>query len=121
MIEWFAVAQIVVALLAALVCVAACVLKKAPNDLTMGLTLLSAVGLLCQVVIALVAPAVGNPPAGDLLEFWLYLIVAFALPIGAGVWALVDRTRWANGVLAIVGVSLAVMVYRMAVIWGIWA
>lgn len=48
----------------------------------------------------------------------MYLIVALALPIGAGFWALIDRTRFANLVLAVVGLSVAVMTYRMLVIWG---
>ena len=48
----------------------------------------------------------------------MYLIVALALPIGAGFWALVDRTRFANLVLAVVGLAVAVMTYRMLVIWG---
>jgi len=46
------------------------------------------------------------------------LIVAAVLPFGAGFWALVDRRRSANLVLLVVHVSVAVMVYRMLVIWG---
>ena len=43
---------------------------------------------------------------------------AVALPLGAVFVALVGRTRSANLVLAVVHVAVAVMVYRMLVIWG---
>jgi hypothetical protein len=48
----------------------------------------------------------------------MYLIVALLLPLGAGFWALLDRTRWANLVLSVVHFAVAVMTYRMLVIWG---
>ena len=48
----------------------------------------------------------------------MYLITATLLPFGAGFWALVDRKRPANLVLLVVNVAVAVMLYRMLVIWG---
>lgn len=118
MITWFTITIITVALAQAIVCGVEGLRKRAPNDYTMGATLLVALLLLVQIIISIVAPFAGNPAVGDPLEFWMYLIVAFALPLGAGFWALVDRTRWATIVLAIVGLSVAVMTYRMMVIWG---
>lgn len=113
----FAFIIVGVAALAALVCFVIFARKSGPNDYSLGLTLLGALLLLVQMVWAIVAPFTGNPPIGDPLEFWLYLIVALALPIGASVWALVDRTRWANLVLAVVNVAIAVMTLRMLSIW----
>mgnify|MGYP003548485645 CR=1 FL=1 len=118
MILWFGIAIIAIALLSACVCLFVGARKLAPNDYTMGATLLVALLLVAQVIVSIVAPFAGNAAPGDPLEFWMYLIVAFALPLGAGFWALVDRTRWANLVLAVVHVAVAVMVYRMLVIWG---
>lgn len=118
MILWFGIVVIAVALLAAIVCAVAAARKIAPNDYTLGATLLVALLLLVQLIISIVAPLTGNQAVGDPLEFWMYLIVVFALPLGAGFWALMDRTRWANLVLAVVHLSIAVMVYRMMVIWG---
>lgn len=118
MILWFAVAIIAIALLAAGLCSVEALRKRAPNDYTMGATLLVALLLVAQVVVSIAAPASGNSPVGDPLEFWMYLIVALLLPLCAGFWALVDRTRWANLVLAVVHLSVAVMTYRMLVIWG---
>lgn len=118
MILWFAIAQIALALAAAGVALAVFARGSAPNDYSLGATLLVGVLLLAQIVVAIVAPFAGNAPVGDPLEFWMYLIVAAVLPFGAGFWALVDRRRSANLVLLVVHVSVAVMVYRMLVIWG---
>lgn len=118
MIPWFGIVQIAVALLAAVVCLWQFALKRGPNDYTLGATLLVGVLLLAQVVVAIVAPLAGNPPEGDPLEFWMYLVTATLLPFGAGFWALIDRKRAANLVLFVVSISVAVMLYRMLVIWG---
>ena len=118
MIAWFTIVQIAVALLGVVLCVVYGAKKSGPNDYTMGATLLVALLLLVQIVVAIVQPLVGNPATGDPLEFWMYLILAFLMPLGAGFWALVDRSRWANLVLAVVHFSVAVMLFRMLVIWG---
>lgn len=118
MILWYSVAVIAIALVSMVVCIFAAGRKLAPNDFTMGATALVAFLLLVQIVISIVAPFAGNATVGDPLEFWMYLIVALLLPVGAGFWALIDRTRWANLVLAVVHFSVAIMTYRMLVIWG---
>ena len=118
MILGYAIAVIAAGVLGGVLCLVEALRKRGPNDFTMGATLIVALMLLAQVVVSIVAPFAGNHATGDLLEFWMYLIVAFALPIGAGFWALVDRTRWANLVLAVAHLAVAVMVYRMLVIWG---
>lgn len=117
MIAWYGSLITLLALIVAVVCLVAFFRKQGPNDFTLGGTALIAVLLVIQAVIAIAAPAFGNVPTGDGLEFWLYLIVALAIPIGAGVWALVDRSTWSNLVLCLVNVSVSVMVFRMAQIW----
>lgn len=118
MIEWFGWAQIAIATLAALLCVFEFVRGRTPNDFTLGATIVVGVLLVVQLVISIVQPAVGNTAAGDPLEFYMYLIVALVLPFGAAFWALIDRRRSANLVLVVVNISVAVMLYRMLVIWG---
>lgn len=118
MIEWFGLAQIVLAAAAALLCLGLGLAGRAPNDYVLGATVLVTLALAAQIVVAVVQPFVGNPPRGDALEYWMYLVIAFLMPIGAGFWALIDRSRWATLALALVHASLAVMVYRMLVIWG---
>lgn len=118
MILWYGALLIGVALLAAILCLVRGLRGRAPNDYTMGATALVGILLLVQIVVSIVQPVVGNHAAGDSLEFWMYLVLATFLPFGAGFWALIDRTRWSNIVLAIVHVSVAVMTYRMFVIWA---
>lgn len=118
MIFWFTITQIVVAICAGALCVITFARKRAPGDWALGATLLSGLLLIAQIVVAIVQPFVGNEPVGDPLEFWMYLVFATLLPFGAGIWALIDRRRSANLVLLVVALSVAVMVYRMAVIWG---
>jgi hypothetical membrane protein len=115
MIEWFTWAQVVVACVAGLLCLVAGLAGRLPNDVTVG----AAAVLLAQLVVALVAPFVGNDPTGNVVEFYIYLVSAILLPPLAVVWALVDRSRWSNVVLSAAVFAVAVMVYRMLQIWTV--
>lgn len=115
---WFGILQIAVGAVGAVLSLVVFARRRGPNDFTMGAALLLGVLLLIQMVVAAIAPIAGNPPRGDLLEFWMYLITATALPFGVGVWALIDRKPTANLVLTVMHVAVAIMVFRMLVIWG---
>ena len=118
MITWFTIAQISVGVAAAILCLVEYCRKRTPNDYSLGATALVGVLLVAQIVVAIVAPMFGNFAIGDPLEFWMYLIVATVLPFGAVFWALIDRRRSAHLVLMVVNLAVAVMLYRMLVIWG---
>lgn len=47
----------------------------------------------------------------------MYLVSAVLLPLGGVAWALVERSRWSTVIMGIVALSIAVMVWRMNVIW----
>src|SRR5699024_5711465 len=117
MIHWFAIGIFVVAGAGALASFGVFTTKRGPNDFSIIPTAVAALLLIVQIIITIAAPLTGNPPVGDLLEIWLYLITAAALPILTGVWALVDKTRWANLVLTVMHLAVAVMVWRMLVLW----
>lgn len=117
MIEWFTTTQIVVAVVAGLLCVILGLIGRVPEDLTMGATALVEVLLIAQVVVSLASPLFGNTATGSVLEFWVYLVSAVLIPILAGFWALVDRTRWSTVILGVASLAIAVMVYRMNEIW----
>ena len=119
MIEWFTWVQVVVAVVAGIVCVVACFARRQPDDITVGTGAVVLLLLLVQLVGAIVAPFGGNAPTGNLVEFYIYLVSAILLPPLAVVWALVDRTRWSNLVLAAAVFAVAVMVYRMLQIWTV--
>lgn len=119
MIDWFTFLQLIVAVLAGLLCLALGLAGRKPTDLSMGATLLVEVLLIVQLVVAIISPFAGNEATGSLLEFYTYLVSAILLPVGGGVWALIERSRWSTVILGLVNLSVAVMVYRMLQIWTV--
>ena len=119
MIDVFTITLVGVATLVGVLSVVLGLVGRKPSDLTiLGLVLVEVL-LLAQVVIALIAPAVGNAPTGNLGEFWVYLVTACLMPPAAIVWALTDRTRWSTVVLGVGALAIAVMAYRMNQIWNV--
>lgn len=119
MILWFTITQVVVAVAAGLFCVIAGLAGRRPSDWTVGSLALVELLLVVQVVVAIVAPSAGNPPSGSLLEFWVYLVSAVLLPLAAVAWALLERSRWSTVIMGVAAFSIAVMVWRMHVIWTV--
>jgi hypothetical protein len=117
MIEWFTTVQVIVACAAGLLCIVLGIAKKLPGDLSMGAVALVELLLIAQLVVAIVAPAVGNQPSGSLAEFYIYLISALILPLAGAFWALIERNRWSTIILGGVCLAIAVMVCRMSQIW----
>ena len=82
MIEWFAVVQIVAAAVLGVIALVLGGIGRRPDDVTVLGSVLVAVLLIAQVVVGIVQPLVGNEPTGDIVEWWLYLVVALLLVIG---------------------------------------
>ena len=119
MILWFTITQLAVAIIAGVAAVVAGLAGRRPGDVTVGGLALIELFLIAQIVIAIIAPLAGNPPTGSLLEFWTYLISAALLPPAAVVWALVERSRWSTVIMGVAALAVAVMVWRMHVIWTV--
>lgn len=117
MIEWFTWLQIVVAVLAALLAIVLGLAGRKPSDLSLGGLAVVELLLIVQIVVAALAPAMGNEPRGSLLEFWVYLISAALLPVAGVVWALLERSRWSTVIVGVVALAVAIMLYRMGQIW----
>lgn len=117
MIIWFTTLQIVVAVTAGLFCVIAGLAGRRPSDFSVGALALVEALLIVQIIMAIVSPFAGNPPTGDPLELWVYLVSAALLPIGGVIWALVERSRWSTVILGVVALAVAIMLWRMQVIW----
>lgn len=117
MIEWFTTVQLVVAVLAGLLAVVLGLAGRKPNDLVLASAALVELLLIAQIIVAIVAPAVGNAPTGSGLEFWVYLVSAALLPPLAVFWALVERNRWSTVIVGVACLAVAVMLYRMGQIW----
>ncbi len=119
MILGFTVVLVGAALFAGLLCVVLGLAGRKPADITLIALIVVEALLLAQIVIAITAPAFGNTPTGNLLEFWVYLLTAAIIPPLAIIWALVERTRWSTLVLGVGALAVAVMAYRMHQIWTV--
>jgi hypothetical protein len=119
MIEWFAWLQIGIATVAGLSSVIAGLLGRAPNDAIMASAVLVELLLIVQIVVSIVAPAVGNAPTGSALEYWVYLATAALIPPLAVLWGLLERKKWSTVVIGVGALAVAVMLYRMREIWFI--
>ena len=117
MIEWFTAAQVAIACIAGILCLFLGLLGRPPGDLSMGSVVLVEILLIAQLVLTIIAPAVGNRPAGDLALFYVYIISALIIPLIGGFWALIERTRWSTVILGVICLAIAVMVFRMGQIW----
>lgn len=117
MIEWLSWVQFAVAMAAGLICLVAAFRGRKPGDVTVGSLVVVEVLLLVQLVLVLVAPMFGNHIQGDALELWMYLIAALLVPPLAAFWAIIERVRWSNAVLAVAAFAVGVMVIRMQDIW----
>jgi len=118
-IDVFTVILVAVATVAGVLCVVLGLVGRKPEDVSILALALVELLLLAQVVIALVAPATGNHPTGNLGEFWVYLGTACFMPPAAIAWALTDRSRWSTVVLGVAALAIAVMAYRMNQIWTV--
>ncbi|MGZ0069336.1 hypothetical protein [Microbacterium sp. Yaish 1] len=119
MITVFTIVQVAVAVAAGLLCIVLGLANRRPSDLSVGSLALVEVLLIAQIVVAIVAPLAGNAPSGSVLEFWVYLVSAVLLPPAAVFWALVERSRWSTVILGVAALSVAIMVWRMQVIWTV--
>ncbi|MBZ4488556.1 hypothetical protein LQ938_04935 [Microbacterium sp. cx-55] len=119
MILWFTLVQVAVAVGAGVLCIVLGLAGRRPSDLSVGSLALVEVLLIAQVVTALIAPAVGNAASGSLLEYWVYLVSAVLLPPAGVAWALLERSRWSTVIMGIAALAVAVMTWRMHVIWTV--
>ncbi|KTS12367.1 hypothetical protein [Microbacterium testaceum] len=119
MILWFTLAQVGIAVLAGIVAIVAGLIGRRPGDVTVGSLALIELLLIVQIVVAIIAPFAGNPPSGSLLEFWTYLVSAALVPVAGAAWALIERSRWSTVIMGVAALAVAVMVWRMHVIWTV--
>jgi len=119
MILWFTLVQVGIAVLAGLVAITAGLVGRRPGDVTVGSLALIELLLIVQIVVAIIAPFAGNPPSGSLLEFWTYLVSAALVPVAGAAWALIERSRWSTVIMGVAALAVAVMVWRMHIIWTV--
>lgn len=117
MFDWLTYPLLVVAVIGGIFTVVWGLSGKLPNDYTLGIGLLTTLGLVILIPVAIVASFGINPPVGDALEYWMYHITGILMIAAATGWSLIERNRWSAVVLGFMCLAIAVMVYRMNVIW----
>jgi hypothetical protein len=89
----------------------------------MGLGLLAALGVLEILLLVLiglvVARLVGGGRPASLPTLIGYLIAMPLVPVAAGFWGALERSRWGPAVIAVAGLVAAVLMVRLHEIWAV--
>jgi hypothetical protein len=89
-----------------------------------GLGLLVVLGVLEILLLVLVGLIVaqlagGGRPAGGLALLIGYLIAMPLVPVVAGFWGAMERSRWGPAVFAVAGLAAAVLMVRLHEMWAV--
>jgi predicted transporter len=95
---------------------AAALLGRAPGRLLLAGSVLVEAVLVVSAVAAVVLLARGHRPA-ETATFLAYLVGVLLVVPATMLWSLAERTRWSSLVLAVGGLTVAVMTVRMQVLW----
>jgi hypothetical protein len=94
----------------------AAMLGRAPGRVLLAGSVLVELVVVVQAVTAVVLLVRGDRPA-ETATFVAYLVGALlVLPVTV-LWSLAERTRWSSLVVAMGGLTVAVMTVRMQVLW----
>jgi hypothetical protein len=89
----------------------------------MGGVLLIGLGLLELLLLLLtgliVAKLVGGGRPASLPTLLGYLIATPFIPLAAGFWGALERSRWGPAVIAVAGLAAAVLIVRLHEIWPV--
>jgi hypothetical protein len=116
-VDGFFIAGAILCAVAVLLGVLATIIRTYPDDFALVAVALLEVFLVVYGIAAAIRQAGGQAISGEPWEFWGYLLTALLIPVLAFVWAVTDKSRWSNTVLAVSGAIVFVMLYRMEQIW----
>jgi hypothetical protein len=116
-VDGFFIAGAVVCAASVVLGVVAAIIRDHPDDFAILGVAAVELYLLAYGIAAALRQAQGEALAGAAWEFWGYIATALLVPPLAFVWAVSDKTRWSNVVLAAAGATVFVMLYRMEQIW----
>lgn len=116
-VDGFFIAGVILCALAVLLGVLATIMREYPDDFALVSVALLEVFLVVYGIAAAIRQAGGQTINGEPWEFWGYLLTALLIPALAFIWAVTDKSRWSNTVLAVSGAIVFVMLFRMEQIW----
>lgn len=115
--DWLLVAQVAVDLVAAVILIVLAMLARKPSRVSLSLTAMAELGLMTQLIASIALVSEGQRAKQDTVEFFIYIAVALVVPVLAGFWAFIERTRWSTLVLAAASLTVVVMLFRMQQLW----
>lgn len=118
MYSWQSDFQIYFGIAAGLFVLVLAIAKRKPSLVSLIPLALVELALVAQLIFSIFFVFGGARAKNDTVEYFAYLVVALMVPLGAAVWALLEKTRWSTYVLSVASFTVAVMVARMAQIWG---
>ncbi|MGP5397264.1 hypothetical protein ACTXOR_04640 [Arthrobacter rhombi] len=116
-VDGFFIAGVIICALSVVLSVVATILRDHPDDYAIISVAAVELFLIVYGIAAAIRQAGGQTISGEAWEFWGYVATALFVPVVAFAWAITDKTRWSNAVLAAVGLTVFVMLYRMEQIW----
>ena len=116
-VDGFFIAGAILCAVAVLLGVLATIIRTYPDDFALVSVALLEVFLVVYGIAAAVRQGGGQAISGEPWEFWGYLLTALLIPALAFIWAVTDKSRYSNTVLAVSGAIVFVMLYRMEQIW----
>ncbi|MCG7304552.1 hypothetical protein HMPREF3160_07475 [Arthrobacter sp. HMSC06H05] len=117
LMDGFAIAGVVVCVISMIVGIAMTVIRTFPADSSILSLALVELYLVVYGIQAAVRHAGSAPLLGAGWEFWGYLATALLLVPLAAWWAIGDKSRWSNTVMAAAGFTVLVMLVRMQQVW----
>jgi hypothetical protein len=98
-------------------------LLETARNRRMGLRLLVALGVLEILLFVLIGLIVARLAGGDrpasLATLIGYLVAMPLVPVAAGFWGALERSRWGPAVIAVAGLVAAVLMVRLHEIWPV--
>lgn len=117
MIDWFYQGAQFVAVVGGVLALVLGLFGRLPSLVSLSPLVLTAIALIIQAFVTIGVLASGNAAKGDVIEFYGYLITALIVAVGAGLWALAERTKYSTIILGAANLTIAIMLLRM---WQIW-
>ncbi|WP_283138261.1 hypothetical protein [Rhizohabitans arisaemae] len=116
MIDGLTIGLIAASLLIAVFSVVTAVRNRPMSMVHVGLLALLEIGLLVQAGVGVATVLGGDGPEAS-ATFVGYLIGAAVIPIAAGFWGFVERSRWGPAVIAVACFVVPVLIGRLEQMW----
>lgn len=117
MIDWFYSLAQVVAFGGGILALLLGLIGRLPSLVSLSPLALTALLLIVHAFVTIGVLVSGKTAKGDVIEFYGYLLTALLVAVGAGFWALAERSKFSTMIMGAANLTVAIMLLRM---WQIW-